>query len=455
MSQPEALTHLLGYTYEYIDPDNLDLPLATVQKGVLAPDAQGFKAFVVRGNDSLTLDGVSRLVDFARNGLPVIFMGGLPSSYIGSNSQSAVESSQRSLKKITNLRNVHVMESYDGLARKLQSLGIQPATKWATDGSWYSTRRANSETGEDFYYIYNDAVTDPKGEGKQKYMVEFEATGVPYELDAWTGEEKPILTYTQSRSSTSIPVTLAGNQTRLITFRNRSRGSKQAAHIADVSDAILEVTSGDHGKVELKVGPDHNGKPTYTRSDGAKKSVNAAPGSPLTLTNWDVTIEHWAAPDNLYDIEGGSKILNTQHVMQHPVSWQQIPELKNVSGRGYYSVSFDWPPSRSWNQVDGAFIDFGFIAHTLQATLNGHALPPLDVTQPMTDITAWLVHGKNKLHVAVSTTLSNAIQPVFALIETSGTHANDPVAGTVPPPYMDYGLLKDVYVIPYVKVQVE
>ena len=67
-----------GYTYQYLSPDNLALPNAFVANGQLAPDAQSFSAFVVRANDSLTVDGVEKLAEFANAGLPIVFSGGVP-----------------------------------------------------------------------------------------------------------------------------------------------------------------------------------------------------------------------------------------------------------------------------------------------------------------------------------------------------------------------------------------
>ena len=67
-----------GFTYQYLSPDNLDLPDVSVSEGLLAPDKQAFKAFIVRANDSLTVSGVDHLVEYARAGLPITFSGGVP-----------------------------------------------------------------------------------------------------------------------------------------------------------------------------------------------------------------------------------------------------------------------------------------------------------------------------------------------------------------------------------------
>lgn len=68
----------LGYTYQYLSPDNFQLPNAVVKDNVLAPDAQAFKALVVRGNDTVTPQGIDQLLNLAHAGLPIVFSGGVP-----------------------------------------------------------------------------------------------------------------------------------------------------------------------------------------------------------------------------------------------------------------------------------------------------------------------------------------------------------------------------------------
>jgi len=131
------------------------------------------------------------------------------------------------------------------------------------------------------------------------------------------------------------------------------------------------------------------------------------------------------------------------------MSWQHIAGLQNVSGRGYYSTSFDWSPSPS---SEGAILDFGWTYHTLRAALNGHALPPLDIAAPKVDIGPYLVSGSNALEVVVATPLGNVLIPIWYQLQTSGEGPGSPDASTVPPPVGQYGLQGDVTLIPYLEV---
>ncbi|KAI1609048.1 hypothetical protein EDD36DRAFT_499381 [Exophiala viscosa] len=453
-----------GYTYEYLSPDNLDLPAARVEDGILAPDAQAFKAMVVRANDSLTLQGASRLVAFAQAGLPLVFSGGIPTSFLGTiTNVSALSTVNASLNALPSLGNVHVTSSYDGLADTLASLDIVPATKVSANGTWFTLHRRDDSAGADYFYVYNDAMEAEHGQGYTEGSIEFSnVTGTPYEYDAWTGEVEPILTYTSSNTSTTIPFELAGNESTMVAFLNdttvASLGLESpSAHLTNVSLGILDVKtdSNDSHSVVLQVGPSSSGR-YYSTSSGKLGTVEPCSASTLTLANWTLVAEHWDPPADL-NITTGTQKHNTTHSLPMLVSWQDIPGLQNVSGRGYYNASFVWPLASTGNgpTPDGAVIDFGFVVHTLRAWVNGMLLPPLDVTRPRADIGDLLVQGVNTVEALVATPLGNVMRPIWDELQTSGTGPASPGAGGVPPPVVDYGLIADVRVVPYVEIVVE
>lgn len=451
-----------GYTYEYLSPDNLDLPAAQVENGILAPDAQAFKALVVRANDSLTLQGASRLVDFASAGLSIIFSGGIPTSFLGTNNVSALGAVNGSLNGLSSLSNVHVTSSYDGLADTLASLGIAPTTKVTANGTWYTLHRRDDTAGTDYFFVYNDAMEAAHGQGYTEGSIEFNVTGTPVEYDAWTGETEPVLTYTQTNTSTTIPLKLAGNESTIVAFvqNGTTTAGAGSAHLTNISSGILDVkadSSNGTNKVILRVGPS-SGAQSYTTSSGKTVSVQPCAAAALTLSNWTLVVEHWDPPADL-SITTGTQKHNTTHFLPTLVSWQDIPGLQNVSGRGYYNASFVWPlPTTGEGQpagADGAIIDFGFVVHTLRAWINGKALQPLDVTKPQADVKGFLVEGVNTVEALVATPLGNVLRPIWFELQTSGTGPASPGAGGVPPPVVDYGLIADVRLMPYVEVAVD
>jgi hypothetical protein len=449
----------LGYSYEYLSPDNLQLPSAKVVDGVLAPDAQAFKAFVVRANDSLTLDGVSKLIQFANAGLPIVLAGGIPSTVLGTLAPTVLRQVQRDLAAMARLPNVHVTAS-NFVAQTIASLGIEPLTKISTNATWYTYWRSDPATEIDYIFIYNDAMYEPQGRGASQGTIEFQSTKTPYEYNTWTGEKKPILTYNTTNTSTIIPFRLAGNQSTVIAFLPlSSEVNNTSIHLTGATDGILDVTA-KNGSIHLKM----SGNATYTTSTGTTKTISAPPSSPFVLKNWTLIVEHWDPPVNLYDYTSGALKHNTTHLLPKIVPWLDIPSLKNVSGRGYYSTTFIWPPpspayaSGLTEIPDGAYLSFGPIYHTLRVSVNGHMLPSLDVTDARAYISSYLIEGVNKVEAVVATPLGNVLRPIWFQLMSSGESPGSadagPSKGFVEPPEGRYGLIGDATVVPYWEVEV-
>ncbi|KAL5434257.1 hypothetical protein PMIN07_009197 [Paraphaeosphaeria minitans] len=430
-----------GYAYEYLSPDNLDLPAAKVVDGVLAPDAQAFKALVLRQNDSLTLKGVSKLVEFANAGLPIVFAGGKPSMLVGTVAPTAQRQVLHDIDTISRLPNVHVTDSYF-VASTIASLEIQPLTKVSTNTSWHTYWRSDPTTDTDYVFVYNDAMYEPPGQGPSTGTIHFQSTKIPYEYNAWTGEKSPILPYAKTNTSTTIHFRLAGNQSTIVAFEPPLHDVPAPEPVNYSAPDVLGI-SFKNGTAVLKT---------------ACASTPA-----FTLNNWSLTVEHWDPPVDLYNYTSGALKHNTTHHLPSLVSWIDILGLQNVSGRGYYSTTFVWPPNTPasagpGSSPKGAFIDFGPVYHTLRASLNGRPLPPLDVAAARADIADYLVEGVNRVDAVVATPLGNVLRPIWTFLESSGEGPGSPDAGLehgfMPPPQGRYGL-GAVRLVPYMEVVVE
>lgn len=123
---------------------------------------------------------------------------------------------------------------------------------------------------------------------------------------------------------------------------------------------------------------------------------------------------------NLLDVESTVKENSTYH-LDTLQPWSAIPgfNLSNVSGRGYYSTSFDWPPEGS--EASGAIIDFGTIVHTISVKLNDIQLPALDLSGAEQEVSAYLQNGTNSLEVVVTTPYGNGLIPLWSDLRTYGT----------------------------------
>jgi len=454
----------LGFSYEYLSPDNFALPEAYVLDGVLAPQRQQFKAMVVGVNEILTGLGVIKLSEYAIAGLPIIFHGGLPSKFQGYD-QDGYASANATISRLTLLRNVYVTPSNVGLVDTLAKIKVTPRTAVSGGVTWYTTWRSNSST--DYVYVFNAGQIFSSG------SISFETTGVPYTYNAWTGEITPVLVYEQSSTHTTIQLQLASSQTTILAFIDSGGGNRGLYVQTDpIPTSILDVRSGSSSNALSILLTSASTSPIKLQLSTGK-STTLSPVQGLTpafhLSNWSLTIESWTSPSNPFDLNPAAARSNLTTIsnIQTLLPWNQLSSsLKSISGRGYYSTSFVWPPrARSLNapqniifnhppptsNLGGAFLDLGMIVHTARVSVNGHVLPALDVAWARADISSYLQNGVNSVEVVVSTPLGNALSAIWGDVKSSGKFAQSQIEA---PGVAGYGLVSSVTVIPYEVVSV-
>jgi hypothetical protein len=406
----------IGWSYEYLSPDNLIAePEAYVSDGTFAPARQAFKALILRGNDTLTVAGVEKLTQYAHEGLPIVISGGMPFNLSGYN-VSGTSYVKSALAALTDLENVHEVPA-ENLSASLQALGLTPRTKVDADRIWYTYWREDEQAAKSYVFVYNDAWDRELGLGGSNGSVTFETTGVPYFYDAWTGENRPVRDFEQNDGCTTIPLVLAGNQSTIIAFHHNE-----------------SATSHEH-------------KSSYGSSTSNEWSEplqsSAAAKSQQTLESWTLTIESWTAPEDIYADQTQSAKSNSTWELSSLQPWNEISDsLFNVSGRGFYDTTFSWPLEAG--DYEGAILDLGAIINTARVWVNGQQLPPLDPTHAVADISEHVKDGENEVLVVVATTLGNAVRPHWGKLRSSGTLALGPL-----PPAQAYGLVSEVLVKQY------
>lgn len=412
------LMYLAGWSYEYLSPDNLVAePEAYVSEGVLAPARQAFKALIIRGNDTLTVAGIQKLTDYAHAGLPIIISGGTPFNLSGYNI-SGSEYVSRALKELTRFENVHKVPA-ENLASSLEALGLAPRTQVVASRIWYTYWREDAKEGKSYVFVYNDAWDSEFAAGGSNGSVTFETTGVPYFYDAWTGETNKISAYEQTNGRTTIDISLAGNQSTIIGFHH----NETATH-------------------EERSKPSQGQRHNYKIQQTPNESSETLPIQ--NITSWNLTIESWSAPEDLFASQTQSHKANTTWELTELKPWNAISDsLFNVSGRGFYATTLTWPPANE-REAEGALLDLGAVSNTARAWVNGEQLPSLDPTHAVADISGFLREGENEILVVVATTLGNAVRPHWDRLRSSGTLALGPL-----PAVQAYGLVSDVLVRPY------
>jgi hypothetical protein len=439
---PDDLTRS-GYSYEYLSPSNFVLREAYVKDGIFAPTRQEAKLLVLRNNDTITPKGVEYLTEYAAAGLPVLFYGDLPSRWASSNT-SAISTSKTMLEGLLKLDNVHQVPNQT-LATKIASIGIQPRAQVNSNGTWW-TRWREVSNGDTYIFIYNDGASSTGN-------VTFAITGTPYLLNAWSGEEEVIAQYLTTKNSTTIPFTLSSLETVIVRF---SKGSMLSTHVLSSSEAVLGFHVAHNGaKIYAKTAASNSS--AVMLSSGKKVSLEAGGiQAAYSLTNWTLTLEHWLPQDDLYDLDLDAKKVNYTLPVNGPLlsSWQNLG-FQNLSGIGYYITTFQWQPASTLSNP-GAQLTIPPVSHGLVGTLNGMALPTLDITNPVVDISSYLVHGTNTLVLTVSSTLMNTLSLYWGNLRTVGKGPSEDYAfytrrglGV-----QQNGIIGEVRIVPYVLAQV-
>ena len=434
----------LGWSYNYLTPENLRCDQAIVESGVLASRSPAWKALAVGPKANVSLDALASLQRLADSDLPIIMIGESPYFWPEGNKTDAALF-EKNLDILRSSDNVHSAE--EGLlASKLSSIGLRPRVAVKTNGTWYITWRESENLSHAL--IYSD-LTASQGE------VDIADTRTPFFLNPWTGEETPVLTYRQDNVSTTIPLSLAGNQTVVVAFKLRNELTDPTYHLTSFSSHVLGSTFDSNQGLTLQVA--HSTSDIQvTLSNGVARNISTSSIPPaFELSHWSLTAEHWEAPSNLSDVESTVKY-NTTHELPSLVSWSQIPALQNVSGIGYYTTSFTVPPNstRSTENADiGAYLSFANVLHALRVPVNGQPLPPPDLTNAVINISPWLRSGNNTITAIVPTTLWNYLRTIIGSLESAGAVPLPLVLGTPPLGTIEEaGLLPGVRITPFQKV---
>jgi hypothetical protein len=449
-----------GYTYSYLSPDNFASDEAVVSNGVLAPGAQAFRALIVRANDTMTADGIQALAKYARVGLPILISGGVPGdqalfrqpevpSYIAgdvpaawnTNNSTAISHAQVVLQSILGLPNVHQVP-YDSLAASIAAIGIFPRSMMSTETESWVTHWRENANGDIYVFLYNDG-------NHSTGSVAFETTMKPTLLDAWTGEESQVIAYSCNATHTTMNFTLAQTQTTIIRFSKVAGGGHVHVASAPAGSLIDSYAAAGRSRATARVISSGAAKGQIALSNGTVVPISSSTAMATSLGNWTLTVEAWNPPDDLMDVEMVANKTNVTFTLRGSElkAWSAISEsLTNVSGVGYYSTSFTWPPTTG--AADGAVLSLPPISHGVTASLNGRPLPAMDITHPVADISPYLIPGANVLCVKVASTLWNVLRPIWGQLSTGKSSPALPAQAFGDA--QGYGLVGEVQVVPYV-----
>lgn len=415
--------------------------MATVRDGILAPDGPSYKVLVIQANDTLTLKGTQKLVEYATQGLPIVFQGGLPTQI---NSINGLAQAQANIRSILSFENVYQVPG--SLAPALASIGIQPRAKISATANWQTYWRKDNSTSTDYILIFNNDAVWSNG------TISFATSKQPFLFNAWTGTQTPIVQYQYSSGYTTIPFSLAGGQTKIVAFKTLESSSSPSTYIMSAPTSVLGYTWSSNSGIAAKM-PSSTSVGSFTLSNGKSVSISLQTTGPVIIfSNWTLIAESWTSGADFYNSSTIGIKTNKTFQLPELVSWAQITGLENASGVGYYRTFFSWSKSSG----DGAIINFGAPINTLRVRINGEPIPPLDLSDARADISVYLKEGANTVDAIIATTLYNALYPIYGQLRSGDI---PPYIGpnTLPtgfPTSLDSGLVGNVTLTLYNLVEI-
>ncbi|KAK0650493.1 hypothetical protein DIS24_g6750 [Lasiodiplodia hormozganensis] len=408
----------LGYTYEYISAGNLQSEDAVMEDGVLARSGPAYKALIFSNQTSITPAAATKIKQFALGGLPIFFVGSANLTSIGKKPGDAQSVSSTMDEILSAGPNVHTVNSAEELPEALKAASILPKTSFpAPMVGWFTFWRKTENA--DYVFLYND------GSETQTSEVTFNTSGTPYLFDAWTGSVSPVLRYSSTASTISIPITLTANQTSIIGFA--TSGSNGTTTFPPAPETFISSMTGGvkglryNGSAILA---QVSGPGSVVLSSGKAVNVTASPPGVSNLTSWDIAIQDWHRTNNTFSMETAIDLHTYTNSTLAP--WKSLdPALAGVSGIGTYSTQFAYPTSTDGEHRLGALLHLGPILNTVRVSLNGEILPPADVSIAVIDMTEYLHAGENDLRIEVASTLFNRIKADGNATWTAGVTANE------------------------------
>ncbi|MFE3851731.1 glycosyl hydrolase [Streptomyces griseorubiginosus] len=420
----DGLLEQSGFSYDFVDPSGFALDNAVVAKKRLDADGPAYKAVIVDDETTIPADTVRRFVEYSRHGLPIIFVGTMPSA--GSYSTDGAITDDMAI--LLSRRNVKHVAGRNDVPGALAGLGIVPDASYGSRAKLLSYHRQTEDA--DLYHLYNygDADTYPAAKTMDAVQatVTLKGQGRPYLLDAWTGKITPIAEYRANKGSVTLDMTVGANDSVIVALAKDPRFSGNPVPGPSVQHTTARVEYDQAGGLSAK--SDSAGAVPVVLSDGRTVSARfGAVPSARSLSRWDLSVESWTRGSKPSESAKSTVDVGTLSVL---APWRQLPGLETASGIGTYSTEFSM--KAGWADGVGAVLDLGEVTDTFRITVNGTRLAA-NQNDTKLDIGRYLVAGHNKIVVEVASTLFNSWIAEYEL-------AKQPT---------NYGLLGPVTLTPY------
>ena len=431
-----------GYTYDYFSPQLLeDEENVSWDSTALQPDGAAYQALIVY-QETLEKSSAEKLLQIAKDGLPIVFVNNNDETLTltgekyhngeaGSRSKF-VNDSDEEVKAITDqmkeLDNVVVAESPEGALEALQSVGVYPRVTFTEPNNKILTISRNDAENNIYYtYAYSYKAEVSRDEEPYTFTMDIAKEGAPYTINDWTGEVTKLGDYEIKDGHTFVTVTLQPGESTIVAL-DLNASAEDTVHAVSVSEAKAEIIDDT-----LTLVAEKSGDYDTTLSTGETVTTSVTVPDPITLTDFDITIEDWNA---------GDKVVNKEEKFGHEttevyyetkktsltfensklVPWKDLPatqeqldslgyenaEMKDVSGIGTYETTFTLPDD--WTGSNGAYLQLDNAnGGSVAVYVNGEKADGVNTRTLKVDVSKLVKAGENTLKIEVATSLYNRL----------------------------------------------
>ncbi len=414
-----------GYTYDYLASDLLSADGVYFDKNTKTLELAGYKALVL-WQDNLSVSGAKRVLRLAKDGMPIVITDG--AATISPYANDCDIELNNIVEQLKALQNVKSAASADDVIDALAELGISPYISFSEPNQQILTQTRRD--GNDRYvYAYNycdgslhNAANADHGDSITTTFIA-DGTFIPYMINSWTGEVTKLAGYRYVNGKTEFEITLDYGDVALFAL--------------EAVESAFTVQGAEYEK-------------------GGKFYRNVVKDG-FEIKNWSLTVESWTPSDkvitrteNLLGVETKEYTIKTNKTnisvtLDTLDTWDNIKAIGNgVSGKGYYSASFEWDAN-----ADGAYLDLGKLTQSATVSVNGKAASPVNMNNPKVDISDLLIKGSNTIEIVYSSNLNNLQLSRGAIQE--GLLPSNFVGYTTG--YQSYGI-QSATVIPYNRTEI-
>lgn len=435
-----------GYSFTSFTEALLHTENSVVTNKRIFSEGVGYKALIINGMTTCTVASMEKIEEFAKNGLPIIFIGDGPSDVTGTptgenNAEKVREVYERLIG--AGYSNVLTLNSSNDVLHNLKDvLGVKGYATYSIP-RLETLMALDKMDGTHYYYLFNNTTSNsmmPNSYAFRQYKtkdikdqwITLEGEGTPYELDALIGEITQVGQYRNNGNGTlSILLDgLKGGESTIIAVTTNIKDFPKASQYVTSVDAdpgSYAILRGENGDLVFR----SNEPGTYqvTFSDGSSETVTVADAkAPVDLTDvdWQLVIDSYGPTykdaEKLVDPETGiqtvdpsdTAVIRVNFGTRKLATWSDIqatPEqlsamgvsnMNEVSGKGFYTTTF------SWEGKAGAELSFVYQNDMVTAvTVNGTEITAVDNATDTVDIGDYLTSGDNTITIELSTTLNN------------------------------------------------